>query len=371
MTVEQVYQHEIGIYDSDEQFADYVRQVADDPRKESALELRDAELDLQEVLERQADAREELNEAERKGADGAQIVLDAQERLVDTNLAQEAIEVGEPLLFAYDDHKTSLLQTWLPEAASITYITDTAPYATPARALTSWRQLIERQLHAGANRVRVAGDVPHPGYGVSFAGWDRYEAALDHVFADMPVTAPCLYDARITPPEVLDRARSLHRFVREPSGARRPNDGYRAPTALHDFLPPERDPLELLAPTMELWDLSARGAREAVRHLAAARLTPGRLDDLVLAVSEAVTNGSLHGGPPVVLRCWIGTGHLVVNIRDGGSGPTDPLVGLVARADLGAESGRGLNIVHQLDLDVALFTRDDGFTVRLRMDLDQ
>ena len=39
-----------------------------------------------------------------------------------------------------------------------------------------------------------------------------------------------------------------------------------------------------------------------------------------------------------------------------------------ASSDVGACSGRGLWIAHQLDLDVALTVADDGFTVRLRAD---
>lgn len=284
--------------------------------------------------------------------------------------ANEGLTNDEPVVFAYDEHKTSVLRDLLPADPAITYITDNAAYASPAKALSEWRALVERRVAAGASRVRVAGDVPHPGYGTSYAGWDRYEAALDRVMCDLPVWAPCLYDTRITPADVLARARSLHQHVREPDGSRRANDDYRSPSGLGDFLPPEPDPLELLTPTFEVWDPSPRGARDVVRFLVANKISAEREEDLVLAVSEAVTNGRLHGQAPVVMRCWSADGRVVINVVDRGTGPKDPLVGLLPQSDHTAMSGRGLNIVHKLDLDVSLSVTDDGFKVRLREELD-
>jgi hypothetical protein len=81
-------------------------------------------------------------------------------------------------VFAYDPFKTELLHRWLPDAPGITYVSDPSPYGMPARALAGWRRVVEGHLAAGARRVRIAGNVPHPGYGRPYAGWDRYEAAV-------------------------------------------------------------------------------------------------------------------------------------------------------------------------------------------------
>jgi anti-sigma regulatory factor (Ser/Thr protein kinase) len=282
--------------------------------------------------------------------------------------AREGLRTGEPVVFAYDDYKTQLLQQWLPDHPAITYITDTGPYSTPAKALGAWRELVQQHLTAGAARVRIAGNVPHPGYGTSYAGWDRYEAAIDGALGDLPVWAPCLYDVRIAPPVVVQRARALHHHVRDRNGTSRVNDGYRRPTRLADFLPAPPDPIEANVPVLELIDPMPGPTRTALARLVAGRVNPDRADSVVLAASEAVTNAIIHGTAPVSVRAWVGDDRVVVAIHDTGSGPHDALVGLHP-GEIGADSGRGLWIAHQLDLDVALRVDADGFTVRLRTQL--
>lgn len=284
--------------------------------------------------------------------------------------AREGIEGGEPVVFAYDDHKTNLLRGWLPDVPSVSYIADAGPYATPAKALAAWRSLIEDQLAGGAQRVRIAGNVPHPGYGVSYAGWDRYEAAVDRALGDLPVWAPCLYDQRIAPPDVIERAKSLHHSFRLADGERRTNQHYTPPRRLTDFLPAEQDPLEQTPSAVTLEGPTPGAARAAVRELLCGRMSQQREEAVVIAVSEAVTNAITHGAPPVSVRIWLADGRVVVRVHDSGPGPSDPLVGLLS-AGFESESGRGLWMAHQLDIDVALTASEDGFSVRLRAEMDR
>jgi hypothetical protein len=217
----------------------------------------------------------------------------------------EGLRSGEPVVFAYDDYKTGLLQQWLPTTPAVTYITDTGPYATPTKALGAWRELVQGHLSAGATRVRIAGNVPHPGYGTPYVGWDRYEAAIDRALGDLPVWAPCLYDARIAPAEVLDRATSLHHHFRDRDGTSRANDGFHQPTQLTDFLSAPPDPLEQTTPRLELKAPTPGPVRAALRRLVAGRLSADRADALVLATSEALNNAIIHGSAPVTLRALV------------------------------------------------------------------
>jgi anti-sigma regulatory factor (Ser/Thr protein kinase) len=89
-------------------------------------------------------------------------------------------------------------------------------------------------------------------------------------------------------------------------------------------------------------------------------------DDLVLAVSEAVTNAFVYGQPPIRVRMWLGADRVVIDVHDGGRGPADPLAGFLPSRGPDAESGRGLWLAHRLGIDVDLVAADDGFTVRLR-----
>jgi anti-sigma regulatory factor (Ser/Thr protein kinase) len=282
--------------------------------------------------------------------------------------ALDGIQAGEPVVFAYDPHKTGLLRDRLPDSPSITYCTDAGPYAAPARALVAWREVVERHLDAGAPRVRIAGDVPHPGYGRPYAGWDRYEAAIDTALGDLPVWAPCLYDTRLAPPEVVEAARRLHHDVLESDGTHRCNRSFERVGSLAGFLSPALDPIERTAPAAELVDPTPAQVRNAVRRLGAGLLELDQAEDLVTAASEAITNALIHGAPPVAVRIWIGADRVVVSVHDRGEGPADPLVGLIPLTEPGRTSGRGLWIAHQMEIDVALFAAATGFTVRLRAD---
>jgi anti-sigma regulatory factor (Ser/Thr protein kinase) len=283
--------------------------------------------------------------------------------------ALDGIEAGEPVVFAYDPYKTALLRDRLPDSPSITYLTDVpGPYATPARALVAWREVVERHLDAGAPRVRIAGDVPHPGYGRPYAGWDRYEAAIDPALGDLPVWAPCLYDTRLAPPEVVEAARRLHRDVLESDGTHHCNRSFETIGSLAGFLSPALDPIERTAPAAEQVDPTPAHVRNAIRRLGAGVLERARAEDLVTAASEAITNALIYGAPPVTVRIWVGADRVVVSVHDHGQGPADPLVGLIPLTEPGTTSGRGLWIAHQMDIDVALFAAASGFTVRLRAD---
>jgi anti-sigma regulatory factor (Ser/Thr protein kinase) len=92
------------------------------------------------------------------------------------------------------------------------------------------------------------------------------------------------------------------------------------------------------------------------------------LQDLLIGVTEAVTNAQRYGEPPATVRIWAAGERIVVTIHDTGYGPAAPLAGLVPlpgntpRRHL----GMGLWVVHQLDIEIALRRTSDGFTVRLR-----
>ncbi len=279
--------------------------------------------------------------------------------------AYEGLAADEPLVFAYDPEKTAMLRSWLPASLIISYVTDSAPYATPGKALAAWRRLAEERLAHGARRVRIAGDVPHPGYGRPFAGWDRYEAAIDQAWGDIPVWAPCLYDARRTPPDVIERASRRHRRLRGKDGSWQANSRFQPPQQLSDFLVPAPDPLESTAPLLTLTEASPREMRAALRPLAEEAIGATATEEVLLAVSEACTNARVYGEPPARVTVWSGKGRLVVTVADDGPGPSDPLVGLLPAA-CDAEGGRGLWLSQQLDLEVTPITTPDGFTLRIR-----
>jgi anti-sigma regulatory factor (Ser/Thr protein kinase) len=271
---------------------------------------------------------------------------------------EPALAGGAPIILAYSDHRTAQIRRWLPDTAAVTYFGGRKLYASPARTIAAYRRMFTER--AEATRIYIAGDVPHEGNGGTFAGWDRYEAAVNTAWDDFPVHGLCLYDAVTSSARVRDVVERTHPHTRRPSGARLPNPGYTEPAA-YRVLAPAPDALTTTEPLVTLSDPRPHEARRVVAALVADRLTPGTAEDLLIGVSEAVTNANHHGRLPIVLRLWTGHDRVLVQVSDRGPGPSDPLAGLVRSA------GRaGLWLVHQLDLDVDLFNDQEGFTVRLR-----
>src|SRR5579859_1834032 len=281
--------------------------------------------------------------------------------------AEEGIAAGEPVIIGYDDRKTGLLRSWLTDPSAVEFMGDQDLYATPARAIATYRRLFESHVAMGARQIRIAGDVPHPGNGGRFEGWDRYESAVNTVWDEFPVWARCLYDTTTAPAAVLDIVERTHPYIVSPTGQHRSSGRYQN-AAVFEGLPHAPDPLEHSPPLAELVNRPAADARHALARIARGRIPATTLQDLLIAVTEAVTNAQLHGRPPTTVRIWATGDRIVVAVHDTGHGPADRLAGLVPAPGSTPDRrlGLGLWVMHQLDIDVALTRTGDGFTVRLR-----
>jgi anti-sigma regulatory factor (Ser/Thr protein kinase) len=297
---------------------------------------------------------------------------DAEFRALIVPFAEEGIAAGEPVVIGYDDRKSSLLRSWLTDPSAVEFISDQSLYANPAKAIATYRRLFEFHVAMGAGQIRIAGDVPHPGNGGRFEGWDRYESAVNTVWQDFPVWGRCLYDTTTAPAAVLDVVERTHPRIVAPSGERRANGRYQAGPHF-EGLPYVADPLEDTTPLADLVNPAAAEARHTLGQIGRDRIPATTVHDLLIGVTEAVSNAQRHGRPPVTVRIWATLGRIVVTIHDAGHGPADPLAGLVPTpsATPGHRLGFGLWVTHQLDLDVALRHTDDGFTVRLRARQDR
>jgi anti-sigma regulatory factor (Ser/Thr protein kinase) len=278
---------------------------------------------------------------------------------------EEGVAAGEPVIIGYDDRKASLLRSWLADPAAVEFIGDKSLYATPARAIATYRRLFEFHVAMGAGQVRIAGDVPHRGNRGRFDGWDRYEWAVNTVWEDFPVWGLCLYDTTTTSQAVLDVVERTHPHIVSPTGGRRANERYQD-TPVFEGLLPAPDPLEATTPMAELTDQPAADARHALARIGRGRVTDSTLADLIIGVSEAASNALRYGRPPATVRIWATPDRIVATVHDTGPGPADPLAGLVPASHSASDPGLGLWVLHQLDIDTALMHTGDGFTVRLR-----
>jgi anti-sigma regulatory factor (Ser/Thr protein kinase) len=289
---------------------------------------------------------------------------DAEFRALIVPFAEQGVAAGQPVILGYDDRKAGLLRSWLSDPAAVTFIADHSLYATPARAIASYRQLFARHAVAGATQIRIAGDVPHEGNGGRFAGWDRYESAANTVWDDFPVWSRCLYDLTTAAPDVLDVVERTHQRIALPSGQYLASRRYQEPAAFEP-LPPSPDPLERSAPAVQLANPSPAQARHALTGIGHGHVSDDALHDLVLGVSEAVTDALLYGRPPVIVRIWAALGRIVVCVHDTSPGPADPLAGLTLPSARPGPPAAGLWLLHQLGIDTALIRSGDGFTIRL------
>ncbi|SNY73462.1 anti-sigma factor RsbA family regulatory protein [Paractinoplanes atraurantiacus] len=278
---------------------------------------------------------------------------------------EEGLAAGEPVVIGYDERKSDLLRSRLSAPSAVESITGPGLYATPARAIATYRRLFEFYMTLGAEQIRVAGELPHPGNGGQYEGWDRYESAVNKVWQDFPVWGRCLYDTTTTPATVLDVVERTHPRLITPAGHRRVSERFQEP-AEFDRLPAPPEPLEAGPPLTELIDCTPAEARRALIRIGRGRVADKTLKDLTHGISEAVTNAVCHGTPPVTTRIWATWHRVVVSVHDRGPGPTDPLAGLVPATPDAMLPGWGLWLIHQLDIDTTLIRSGDGFTVRLR-----
>jgi anti-sigma regulatory factor (Ser/Thr protein kinase) len=272
------------------------------------------------------------------------------------------LRAGQPTLIACAEKNTALLRGALGDDTAVTYLPGADHYARPADAIASYRVIFGDLAKAGATQIRTIGDVPHPGFGVPWDWWGRYETAVNQAYAEFPLWGLCPYDTRITPPEVLADVAHTHEYIATTAGDHLPNPDFGNDKPLSRPVP---DVLEQAAPQVSLIDPTPAAVREAVgAAIANTKLSEDGAHDVVYAASEIVTNGLSHGVAPVRFRLWADESRVVVTVTDQGSGPSDPMAGLMPTAAT-RSAGLGLWILHRTCDYVSMGRDDDGFTVRV------
>jgi anti-sigma regulatory factor (Ser/Thr protein kinase) len=272
---------------------------------------------------------------------------------------------GEPSLVALGERNAELVRAALPADAAVTFLSGGAVYERPATAIRSYRKLLAGHVAGGASQIRIFGELTMVAQGVTWDWWARYESAINQAYDDFPLWSICAYDTRTTPPAALADVMRTHPRTVLPDGRHVPNAGFTDPHLyLSEQHPPIPDPLQSDEPVAELIDPTLSEARHAVRAASRGHVAPAEVDDLIVAVSEAVANAQRHGLGPARLRLWSGPERLVVTVTDAGPGPKDPFAGLLPAGD-GTNGGLGLWIAHQSCNHVAFYRNADGFTIRL------
>jgi anti-sigma regulatory factor (Ser/Thr protein kinase) len=103
------------------------------------------------------------------------------------------------------------------------------------------------------------------------------------------------------------------------------------------------------------------------RHATTAGLSEGRVNDLVLAVSEVAANTLRHTRAPGTLAIWSDADEVICEIHDEGT-IADPSAGR-RKPPPGASGGHGLWLVRQVCDLVELMSDANGTTIRMHMAL--
>jgi anti-sigma regulatory factor (Ser/Thr protein kinase) len=278
---------------------------------------------------------------------------------------RDAVAAREPIMVAVEPRKIDLLRSHLNGEGERVEFADMYELGrNPALIIPAWREFVDRST-ADGRTCRGIGEPIWPGRSeAEIAECDHHESLLNLAFEDGPSwRLLCPYDAAALPPRVLDGAKHNHPVIQQ-ARAQRESPKYRHPSMrAAPFVGALPEPP---ATAGEMWFHSAddlKAAREFVADRAGAEgLDRGRIDGLVLAVDEVVTNAIRYGRIGGRVRAWAEDGRMVCEVAGGGM-IEDPLVGRMP-PESGKHEGRGLWIANQFCDLVQIRSSPSGTVVR-------
>ncbi len=276
-------------------------------------------------------------------------------------LVREGLENDERIVVLARAAKLDDLQDALgPDGAEVTFVASDQHARNPARIA-----MILDNFRYGS------GDRHSRGINDSFPGRSpaaRAEAVFaDHLLNAVPLRSwtmslICLFDNSALDDSGQHSIRQGHGVVRGSDT----NSDY-DPDLAQQLYATALDPAPPSAARLVVTPGDLTTARSFVRdEVAAYGLAADRVDDLVLAVNEIVTNSLRHGGGTAYLAVWAEDGAALCEVRDRGH-VKDPLTGRFAPAP-SSTGGRGVWMANSLCDLVQLRSSPAGTVVRLQVD---
>jgi anti-sigma regulatory factor (Ser/Thr protein kinase) len=283
---------------------------------------------------------------------------------------REGVAAQEPVLVVVATHKIALLREALNGEADCVHFADMGEVGTnPARIIPAWQDFVDKNLRVDRPVRGIGEPIWAERSAIELVECQRHEALLNVAFAHAPAwQLLCPYDESALPDAVIDEALRNHPTV-VTGGRRFASDRYRGVDELsRPFDAPLPDPPPAAIELRFDRHLLGDGRYLVYARAANAGLSPGRTNDLVIAVNEVLTNSVRHGGGAGILRIWQDDGSLVCEIEDGGS-ISDPLADR-RKPDPNQLGRRGLWMANQLCDLVQIRARPSGNVVRLHMRRD-
>jgi anti-sigma regulatory factor (Ser/Thr protein kinase) len=282
---------------------------------------------------------------------------------------EAGLTTGEAVLVVVSAAKIAAMRDLLGPQGNDVQFADMAEVGqNPARIIPFWQDFVEANTSTGRG-VRGIGEPVFPERTpAQLTECHLHEALLNVAFDSGPAwPLLCPYDLSALDPEIVAEAHRTHPHVATGDGLAASAD-YHAIDG-HPFggelpLPPPS------ATRIEFSDGPLGTIRQLIASWAAGSgLSAKRIEDLVLATCEVVTNSIRHGGGGGVLQLWDDEHELMCDVTDQGTTAAwDPLVGRV-RPGPGQVNGRGLWMVNQLCDLVQVRSTGSGSAVRLHVRL--
>jgi hypothetical protein len=275
---------------------------------------------------------------------------------------EEGVEAGHPVVVVTGAHNRSVLTNTLAgsDLAAVTFIDRDSFYTRPEVAIALYDARLRELLAAGAEAVRVYGELPLCKEPEECVAWQRYEAVINRVFAGQPVWVTCGYDARKLPYDVVDNAWRTHREVHAQGWCENPL--YENPADVVRSLAPGHEHLAGLR-SLPLPEDERTFRRLLARELASDGVDAEVASEMLVAAAAVLANAKRHGGGLRALRAGRAGGRFVCEIADAGPGLDDPFAGYIPPRRPG--DGAGLWEARQLTTRLDLLSSEAGLTVRL------
>ncbi|SNY24260.1 sensor histidine kinase [Paractinoplanes atraurantiacus] len=308
------------------------------------------------------------------------LVLDGA-RTVDTALVphlRRLLRAGEPVFMVVGDHTATAVRRSLGAAGgALEWGDSTGFYQRLGFAYEGFRRHLAAE-HANGRHVHViaepdltggAGDTTSTSRAAEYLA---YESICNDTYAPYGSPVTCVWDSRRHPPDLIDEVREVH-------GHELTEDG---PVPSRTYRPPGeylagRDEVSLDDVPGNAQDLRLGDAAELGRLRAALRSSISRApftgeaaDDIVVAATEAASNGLVHGAAPVRVRFWHHGDTFVVQADDAGGYPLPPDAGYRPPEPAAGPGGRGLWLARQLADTVSTHARPGCTSVRMHFPLE-
>jgi anti-sigma regulatory factor (Ser/Thr protein kinase) len=252
------------------------------------------------------------------------------------------------------------------DAGRVEFMDSAAWYDAPGRTMAAYHRYVldRREKH---DRVWMIGE---PLWldrdAIETDGWTRYDSAYNLTFANLPASIICLYNRVGLPAAVIADATLTHPVMTVPGGTER-NAAYANPQRFWSerssaFAPPPHGTASMrfaADPRPVRWFIAEQAARLG--------LSPNRVDDLVIAVNEVVTNAIRHGAGHGEVQVWRDGSRMLCAVTDPGHVASE-LIGFVP-GDPESDHGHGLWLTRQLTDLLEIRNSREGTTVRLYMRL--